>query len=59
MVASVVANILHDVTVGHPFRNHREPPFLEGVRNPNKIEDIRMGQVLPHGNFFTEVLYDV
>ena len=59
VVASVFTNILHDVTASHPFRDHREPPFLEGVRNANKIEDIRMGQILPHGDFFTEVLCDI
>ena len=42
VVASVVTNILHDVTVDHPFSDHREPPFLEGVRNPDEIEDVRM-----------------
>ena len=59
VIAGVVANILHDVTADHPFRDHREPPFLEGVRDSNEIEDVRMGQVLPHGNFFAEVLYNV
>ena len=58
VIASVIADILHDVTVGHPFRDHGEPPFLESVRDPNELEDIRMGQVLPHGNVFTEALYD-
>ena len=59
VIAGAVANILHDVTVGHPFRDHREPPFLESVGDPNEIEDVRMGQVLPRGSFFTELLYNV
>ena len=59
VIASVAANILHDVAIGHPFRDHREPPILEGVGNPDEFEDVWMGQVLPHGHFFTEVLYDV
>ena len=59
VIAGVVTNILHDVTVDHPFSDHREHPSLEGVRNANEIEDIRVGQILPHGDFFTEVLCDV
>ena len=59
VISSSFADILHDIAVGHPFRDHREPSILEGVRNPDEIEDIWMGQVLPHGHFFTEVLYDV
>jgi hypothetical protein len=59
VTASVIANVLHDVAVGHPFGDHREPPILEGVRNADKIEDVWMGQVLPRGNFFTEVLHGV
>ena len=59
VIASVVADILHDIAVGHPFRDHREPPVLEGVRDPDEIKDVWVGQVLPHGHFFTEVLYDV
>ena len=59
VIAGVVANIFHDVTVGHPFRDHREPPFLEGVGHPDEIEDVWMEQILPHGNFFAELLHDV
>jgi len=59
VIASIATNILHDITVSHPFRDHRKPPILEGVRNPDEIKDIWMEQVLPHGHFFTEVLYDV
>ena len=57
MISSVFVDILYDVAVGHPFGDHREPPVIEGVRNADKVEDIRMGQVLPDGNFFTEVLH--
>ena len=59
MVASVIANVFHDVTVGHPFGDRREPPILEGVRDANEIEDVGVGQVLPQDNFFTEALQDV
>ena len=58
MIAIVIANVFHDITVGHPFRDHREPPILEGVGNPDEIEDVWMAQVLPQGNFFTKVLCD-
>ena len=57
-IDSVVADVLHDVAVCHPFGDHREPPFLEEVRNADKSENIGMGQNLPRGNFFAEVLYD-
>ena len=57
VIACVITNVFHDVAVGHPLGDHREPPILEGVRNADKIEDVGMGQVLPQGNFFTEVLY--
>ena len=59
VIPGVATNVLHDVAVGHPFRDHRESPILEGVGNPDEVEDVWMGQVLPHGHFFTEVLYDV
>ena len=58
VISRIAANVLHDITVSHPIRDHREPPILEGVGNPDEIEDVWMGQVLPYGNFFTEVLYD-
>ena len=59
VITRTITNILHDVAVGHPFGDHREHPILEGVRGADKIEDIGMGQVLPHDNFFTKVLYGV
>ena len=59
VIASVSTNVLHNITIGHPFGDHREPPTLEGGRDPDEIEDVWMGQILPHGHFFTEVLYDV
>jgi len=59
VISSVIADILHDVAVSHPVRDHRELPILEGVRNTYKIEDVGMGQVFPQDNFFTEALYGV
>jgi hypothetical protein len=59
VIACVIANVFHDSPICHPFGDHGEPPILEGVRNANKIEDVGMGQVLPHDNFFAEVLYGV
>jgi hypothetical protein len=59
VIACVSANEIHDVTVYHPFGNHREPPFLEGIRNPNEGENVRMGQILPHGHLFAETLRGV
>jgi hypothetical protein len=59
VVASVIANVLHDVAGGHPFGDRREPSILEGIRNADEIEDVGMGQVLPQGNFFAEALQDV
>ena len=56
VISSFSTDVLHDVAIGHPFRDHREPPILKGVGNPDKIEDVWMGQVLPYGNLFTEVL---
>ena len=57
MIAGVGTDVLHDVAVGHSFGNRREPPFLEGVRDPNEVENIGVGQVLPHDNFFAETLH--
>jgi len=59
VISVVTANILHDVSVGHPFGDHRETPILEGIRDPDEIEDVWMGQVLPHDHLLAEVLYDV
>lgn len=56
VVASVITDVSCDIAVEHPFRDHREPPIFEGVRNPDKIEDVRMRQIFPHSNFFTELL---
>ena len=42
MIASVITDVLHDVSVGHPYRDHGKPTVLEGIRNPDKIEDIGM-----------------
>lgn len=57
VIANVAANILQDVAIDHPFRDHREPPVLEGIRDTDKSEDVGMGEVLPRGNFFTKALY--
>ena len=59
VIAGVVADILHDVAISHPFRDRREPLILESVRDPNEIEDVWMRQVLPQDHFFAETLYDV
>lgn len=59
VISSVMADVLHNITVGHPFVDHRKPPILEGVGNANKTEDVGMGQVLPYGYFLTEVLYGI
>ena len=59
VIAGVTADVFHDVAVGHPFGDHGEPPILKCVRNADEIEDVGMGQVLPYGNFFAEVLYCV
>ena len=56
VVASVLTDIPCDIPVGHPFRDHRESPIFDGIRNPDKVEDVGMGQILPHGDFFTELL---
>ena len=37
VIASVIADVLQDVAVCHPFGDHREPPILEGVRNSDEI----------------------
>ena len=42
MISSVCADVLHDVTVGHPFGDHREPPIIEGVGDSDKTENIGM-----------------
>ena len=57
VITSVIADILNDVTFGHPFGDYREPPSLKSVRNTEDTEDVGMGQVLPHGDFCTEALY--
>ena len=59
MISSGFTDILHDVAIIHPFEDHGELHILEGVRNADKVEDIRMRQVFPHGNDLTEVLCGV
>ena len=43
IISSGFTDVLHDVAVGHPFGDHREPSILEGIRNADKSEDIGMG----------------
>jgi len=57
--ASILTDVLHDVSVGHPFGDHGEPSVLEGVRDSDEVEDVGMGQVFQQGNLFTETLYGV
>ena len=59
MITSVITDVLHYVAVGHPFGDRGEPSILEGVRNPDEIEDVGVGQVLPQGNFFAKALHGV
>ena len=59
VVASISTEILHDVSVGHPFRDRREPPILKGVKDSNEIEKVGMGQALPHDNLFAEALHSM
>jgi len=59
VVAGVIADVLHDVSIGHPYGDHGEPSILEGIRDSDEVEDVGMGQVLPHDNLFTEALYCV
>ena len=42
VIAGIITDVLHDVSVGHPHRDHGEPPVFEGVRDSDKIEDVRM-----------------
>jgi len=56
VVTSIITDVLHDVSVGHPFGDHRESPVPEGIRNSDQADDVGMGQVLPHGDLFTEAL---
>lgn len=58
VITSVGTDVLRDVTVGHPFGNHRQPPFPEGVRDSDEVKNVGMGQVLPHGDLFAEALYN-
>ena len=59
VVASIDSNVPHDVTIGHPFGDHRKFPIFEGVRDSDKIENVGMGQILPDGNLFAEALHSV
>lgn len=43
VIASVMADVLDDIAIGHPFVDHREPPIPEGVGNANKTENVGMG----------------
>ena len=42
VIASVVTDILHDVSVGHPYGDHGKPTVLEGIRNSDKLKDVGM-----------------
>ena len=57
VITSVTTNVIRDAPADHPFGDHGETPVLEGVRNADKTENVGMGQVLPHGNFFTKDLH--
>ena len=59
VITSVIADVLHDVSVGHPYGDHGEPPVPEGVRDSDEIEDVGVKQVLPQSNFFAEALHGV
>lgn len=56
VIAAGTTDVVHDVTVGHPVGNHGEPPVLKGVRDADEVEDVLVGQVLPHGNLFAKAL---
>jgi hypothetical protein len=47
VISGVIANVLHDVAMGHPFEDYRGPPIFEGVRSADNVEDVGVGQVLP------------
>ena len=47
---------LDDIPIGHPFRNHREEPFLH--RHSQQREHIRMVEGLPRHNLLAENLRD-
>ena len=40
VISSFTTNVLHNVAISHPFRDHREPPILEGVGDPDEVEDV-------------------
>jgi len=56
VIASFAANVVRDVAIDHPFRDYREPSIPEGIKDPDEIEDVWVGQILPHDHFFTKVL---
>ena len=43
VVTSIAMDVLHDVSISHPFGDHREFPIVECVKNTGKIEDVWVG----------------
>ena len=39
--------IVHHVSVGHPLGENPETMWVHGYRNPQQLQDVRMGQVFP------------
>jgi len=61
VVTSVVADVLRDVSVAHPFGDHAggalTPSRVSGT--PMRSMTVGWGQALPHDNLYAGVLYGV
>ena len=55
-VGAVVLNVVHDAPVHHPLRHNDELSFLQIFPNPNKFQDVRVGQSLPEKDFHVKSL---
>ena len=55
-VGRIVFNVVHDIPVIHPLRHSDELSFPYVFLNPNKFQDVRVGQCLPENHFFIKSL---
>lgn len=52
----IVLDVLHDVSVLHPFRDGDKFSCPYAPLNPSKFQDIRVGKGIPKNNFSTKLL---
>ena len=52
----IVLNVVHDAPMHHPLRRNDELSFLQIFLNPDKFQDVWMGQRFPEKDFLVKSL---